>query len=99
MTYKLSRKASNDIENIWIYTLKEWSIKQADRYIKLIFEEIEYLAKNPNSGKDYGYVRENYRFSKVKSHIIFYRHSTIDSKIEIIRILHQEMDIENRLED
>ncbi len=99
MTYKLSRKASNDIENIWIYTLKEWSIEQADRYIRLIFEEIEYLGKNPNSGKDYGYVRENYRFSKVKSHIIFYRYSTIDSKIEIIRILHQEMDIENILED
>lgn len=45
MNYKLSVKASEDIENIWLYTFESWSQGQADRYINLIFDEIEYLAE------------------------------------------------------
>ncbi|WP_324556630.1 type II toxin-antitoxin system RelE/ParE family toxin [Agriterribacter sp.] len=37
--------------------------------------------------------------SKVKSHLIFYRLIEKQNEIEIIRILHQRMDIENRLND
>ena len=99
MNYKISVKAAADIENIWLYTYENWSKEQADRYVNLIFEEIEFLAQNPQSGKDFGYVKKSYRRSKVKSHLIFYK--TIEKKeiIEIIRILHENMDIENRLAD
>ena len=97
MSYKISVQASEDIENIWLYTFENWSLEQADRYVKLIFEEIEYLADNPNSGKDFNHIRKNYRCSKVKSHIIFYRYTDKHNNIEIIRVLHQRMDIGNRL--
>ena len=97
MSYKISVKASQDIENIWLYTFENWSLEQVDRYINLIFDEIEYLADNPNSGKDFNHIRKNYRCSKVKSHLIFYRFIDKRSDIEIIRVLHQRMDIENRL--
>ena len=98
MSYKLSVKASDDIENIWLYTFENWTLEQADRYINLIFDEIEYLVDYPNSGKDFSHVRKNYRCAKVKSHIIFYRQ--IDNvDIEVIRVLHQRMDIENRLNE
>lgn len=97
MSYKISIKASEDIENIWIYTFENWSFEQADRYISLIFDEIEYLANNPNSGKNFNHIRKNYRCSKVKSHLILYRLTTKPGDIEIIRILHQTMDIQNRL--
>lgn len=95
MNYKISIKASEDIENIWLYTYENWSQEQADRYVNLIFDEIEYLSTNADSGKDFSHVRKNYRNSKVKSHIIFYR--IADKGFEIIRILHQRMDFENRL--
>ncbi|MDP4275070.1 MAG: type II toxin-antitoxin system RelE/ParE family toxin, partial [Bacteroidota bacterium] len=36
--------------------------------------------------------------SKVKSHLIFFK-KTEDNIMEIIRILHQNMDIENRLKN
>ena len=98
MSYKISHKAYEDIENIWLYTFENWSLEQADRYINLLFDEIEYLADNPNSGKDFNHVRKNYRCSKVKSHLIFYRLDK-QSYIEVIRILHQRMDIENRLKE
>lgn len=99
MGYKISAKAAEDIENIWLYTFENWSLEQADRYLYLIFDEIEYLAANPIAGKDFSHVRKNYRRSKVKSHIVFYRHLDNQTDIEIIRVLHERMDIENRLDD
>lgn len=99
MNYKISVKAAEDIENIWLYTFENWSLEQADRYINLIFDEIEYLSNNPNAGKDTSYIRKNYRCSKVKSHLIFYRLIDKQGNIEVIRVLHQRMDIANRLND
>jgi toxin ParE1/3/4 len=99
MGYKISVKASEDIENIWLYTFGHWSLEQADRYINLIFDEIEYITENPNSGKEFHHIRKNYRCSKVKSHLIFYRVIENHGGVEIIRILHQRMDIENHLNE
>ena len=97
MAYQISSEAQNDLENIWLYTFENWSIQQADRYLQLLLDEIEYLAANPDSGRDWSSIRKDYRSSKVKSHIIFYRKQTNKADIEIIRILHQRMDFENRL--
>lgn len=97
MSYKISLKAAEDLEHIWLYSFENWSFEQADRYINLIFDEIEYLAANPKMGRDFSHIRGNYRCSKVKSHLIFYRQTSTSEDIEIIRILHQSMDIENRL--
>ena len=99
MKYKISEKAFEDIENIWLYTMETWSIQQADRYYNLILDEIEYIAESPLSGVDYGHIRKNYRRSKVKSHLIFYRYEYNEDFVEIIRILHQSMDIEERLKE
>lgn len=96
MSYKISKEAKKDLENIWAYTFETWSIEQADRYIKLIFDEISYISKNPNSGKDFNFLREGYFRTKIKSHFIFYRINS-DDFTEIIRILHERMDIESRL--
>jgi toxin ParE1/3/4 len=100
MNFKLSKKALKDIEDIWLFTVENWSVIQADRYFNSIFEEIEFIAENPLSGKDYDHVRRNYRCSKVQSHLIFYRiASNKKNEVEIIRVLHQRMDIENMLRE
>jgi toxin ParE1/3/4 len=97
MDFKLTREAELDLTKIWNYTRETWSIEQADRYINLIIEEIEYICKKPESGIDFSSVREGYYKSKVKSHFIFYRINALQKNIEIIRILHQRMDINRRL--
>ena len=97
MTFEISEKAFEDIESIWLYTLETWSVEQADRYYNLIFDEIELITKYPLSGKDFSHVRKNYRCAKVKSHLIFYKYIKSEEIVEIIRILHQSMDIEDRL--
>jgi toxin ParE1/3/4 len=96
--YKISNQALIDLEQIWLYTFKNWSIEQADRYYNLLINEMEYVSQNQESGKSMNHVKNGYRASKVKSHLIFYKTSS-ESEIEIIRILHERMDIENRLKE
>ncbi len=96
--YRISNKAIEDLEGIWVYTYKNWSVEQADRYYKLIIDEIEFVAKNFYSGKSMAHIKKGYRASLVKSHMIFYRIVNEDH-IEIIRILHQMMDVESNLKD
>jgi len=98
MKYKISKEASNDLEKIWLYTIENWSVDQADRYLNLIMDEIEYLSEKPSSGKDFSHIRKGYYRSKVKSHFVFYRINK-EEILEVIRILHQNMDIETRLND
>ncbi|MDR2206429.1 MAG: type II toxin-antitoxin system RelE/ParE family toxin [Flavobacteriaceae bacterium] len=98
MKYEISEKANEDIENIWLYTYENWSQEQADRYYRLIMDEIEFVAENFESGRSMEHLKKGYRATKVKSHIIFYKKSR-KNITEIIRVLHQRMDIENRLYD
>lgn len=97
-SYRISEKAVEDLEYIWTYTLHKWSIEQADRYYNLIISEIEFITQNFMAGKSMYHIKVGYRASIVKSHLIFYRKSH-DSKVEIIRILHQSMDIETRINE
>lgn len=97
MEYKLSKECAHDLESIWIYTFQNWSAEQADRYLNLIFDEIDYLCLHPESGIDFGYIREGYFRSKVKSHFIFYKINSKNHRLEIIRVLHEMTDIEYHL--
>lgn len=96
--YILSEKALDDINNIWIYTAENWSMEQANRYYNLIFDEIEFVAENFETTKDFGHIRKDYRYSKIKSHVIYFR-MTKHKEIEVVRILHERMDVSNRLND
>jgi toxin ParE1/3/4 len=98
MNYKISQEAKRDLESIWRYTYENWSLEQADRYITLILDEIDYLSKSPKSGKDYSWIRKGYFRSRVKTHFIFYKTERKPETIEVIRILHQKMDIESQLD-
>ena len=99
MKYVISVEASKDLENIWLYTFENWSQEQADRYFNLIIDEIESISNDPSSGKDYSDIREGYFRSRVNAHFIFYKVNWKKKVVEIIRILHQQMDIESRLND
>lgn len=52
MKYRVSLLASQDLEDIWAYTFENWSIEQADRYLNLILDEIEYITQKPEFGLD-----------------------------------------------
>lgn len=91
----LLTEALADLEEIWLYTFETWSLEQADRYYDLIIKEIDFLSKKPKTGKNLNELRTGYYSSKVKSHFIFYKFSS--TELEVVRILHESMDIPNRL--
>lgn len=64
----------------------------------MTMDEIEFIAENFESGISRNHLRKGYRSTKVKSHIIFYKKSS-ENSVEIMRVLLQKMDIENRLND
>lgn len=97
MKYRISEKAISDLEKISFYTLNKWSKVQADRYHRLIIQEIEFIADNFNLSRNVDYIRAGYRITKLKSHLVFLR--KVGDLIKIIRILHENIDIENRLSE
>lgn len=96
--YIKSEKALEDLNNIWIYTAENWSVEQANRYYNLIMDEIEFAVENFETMKDFGSVRKDYRYSKVKSHLVFCKRVE-NSEMGVVRILHEKMEIKNRIND
>jgi len=95
--YELSRLAQKDLNSIWDYTAEQWSPNQANKYYKYIFSEINKICSNPEIGKSIKDVKDNHRIKAVKSHLVIYKIE--NGKIFIDRILHQRMDIDNKLTD
>jgi len=95
--YHLTKKAVEDLTEIWNYTYEEWSETQADAYYFLLLNSCQALADNPKRGKKYDIVIENLLGYKSNQHIIFYLILS-KSEIEIVRILHGSMDLKSKFE-
>lgn len=97
MTVKISKraKAKEDLLGIWHYTAGRWGEDQADRYLDLLDHAIAGLRDNPRLGADYGHVRSGYRRLKAGSHSIFYKFDA--AGVEIVRVLHVRMDVDDGL--
>lgn len=94
--YELTKKAVEDLADIWNYTYENWSEHQADRYYQLLIESLKEIAGTPSIGKNYFGIVESLRGLQVGRHIVFFREVEC-RKVEIIRILHEQMDLKNRI--
>ncbi|WP_262151861.1 type II toxin-antitoxin system RelE/ParE family toxin [Chryseobacterium foetidum] len=94
--YNLTNEAVDDLTDIWNYTYEKWSEKQADLYYKMLLESFQQIADHPEIGRNYSEIRNDLYGLKTMRHIIFYRKLN-DNSIEITRILHEQMDLKNRL--
>jgi toxin ParE1/3/4 len=94
--FRLTINAVHDLSDIWNYTAETWSESQADSYYKLLLNACSAIAKKPNLGKEYEEIYPKLKGRKTSEHIIFYR-VIDDQSIEITRILHERMDLKNRL--
>ena len=96
--FELTRKAVEDLAEIWNYTRENWSEHQADIYYQLLIESFKEIADNPLIGKNYCVIAETLRGFKVGRHNVFFREME-GLKVEIIRILHEQMDLKNRINE
>lgn len=96
--YELTNKAVVDLNEIWEYTLENWSENQADRYYDMLLDICLDIANNPELGKNYDGIKTDLLGLKANHHIIFYR-KRHEQPIEITRILHERMDLKSRLKE
>ena len=94
----LRQEAIDDLSDIWHYTLHEWSENQAEKYYETIKFACKEIGKNPNIGKLYTEISKYLFGLKTGKHIIFY-HLISEDEIEVIRILHENMDLKNRINE
>ena len=90
------QKANDDLNNIWNYTYESRSENQADKYYATIKFACQEIGTNPELGRVYNEISQNLLGLRSGRHIIFY---TLISKneIEVVRILHERMDLKNKL--
>ncbi len=93
--YRFTKRALNDLIEIWDYTVEEWSQNQAEKYYDLIMASCLDLANNPQLGKSYDIVFVGVLGYKCGEHIIFYR-EIAKNEIEIERVLHGMMDLRSK---
>ncbi|MCZ2100434.1 MAG: type II toxin-antitoxin system RelE/ParE family toxin [Chitinophagales bacterium] len=90
------QKAIDDLDRIWYYTYFKWSENQANIYYNAIKASCIEIGKNPEIGNKYFKLVNDILGLKSGKHIIFYQQTSKD-KIEILRILHERMDLKSRL--
>ncbi len=86
----LSPRAEADLEEIWLYTYKNWSIELADGYHAAIVDAFDGLATCRKTGRVVD-IRDGYFKYAVGSHLVFYR--LTERELIVVRVLHQRMDV------
>jgi len=92
----LRQKAIDDLNNNWDYTYEKWSEKQVNKYYATIKMICNGIGESPNIGKEYDGVSRNLLGLKSGRHIIFYQQIS-NERIEVVRILHERMDLKNKI--
>lgn len=95
--YVLSPAARADLEQIWDYSCERWDDNQAEEYVREIRRAIERVVDNPMIGRACDDIRPGYRKHAVESHTFYYLITETDV-IDVVRILHQRMDVERQLD-
>jgi toxin ParE1/3/4 len=90
---ELSFNAEQDIDDIALYTLKEYGQKQQDLYLSLIEQGFYTIAENPFIGRGHSDLSDNIQIWTVGKHIIVYTVNDKTDSICILRILHQSVDV------
>lgn len=94
--FSLTKQALEDLREIGRYTQERWGREQRRHYLALLDRYFHALAENPNQGQRCEEIRAGYRKFPSGRHVIFYREQATGG-IEIIRVLHERMDLETHL--
>lgn len=94
---RYTKLADSDLFNIYLYTYQTWGADQAKTYTDALKAAINRIAEKPErpETKDRSSLYPGCRSYLMKRHLIFYRVS--GDYLEIMRILHGNMDITSRL--
>ncbi|WP_339754392.1 type II toxin-antitoxin system RelE/ParE family toxin [uncultured Marinobacter sp.] len=87
-SYRLSKRADEDFESIYLFGLLNFGLIQADAYADGLEERFEQIAAQPDLYPAIEHVKAGYRLSVYQSHSIYYRVGQIG--VVIVRILRNQ---------
>jgi toxin ParE1/3/4 len=93
--FALRPKARTDLDRIWDQTVETWGRDQAKTYLRALNRAFKALSKKPDLGRIYDDLYEGLRVCPSGKHLIFY--FAADKGIDIVRFLHERMDIRSYL--
>lgn len=95
--FHFTNKAVEDLTSIWNYTLEKWSEQQADDYYGMLITACRKIASGPSTlGRCYKEITDGILGYKTGKHILFYQ-ILENGDVCILRILHESMDLSNRI--
>lgn len=71
--YRLTPAAQDDLEDIWLYTLQQWTIGQADRYTDILEDTFDRLLFMPEMARERPEFDPPVRIHPSAAHLIIYR--------------------------
>ncbi len=99
MSAKIYGAARERILEIWAYTEKKWSEKQADAYVREIVAEIERARDQRHRWRPVlDEALKGVYFIRHRQHYIFFR-ELAKKRLGVISVLHEKMDIPARLRE
>lgn len=87
-SYRLSRKASQDLGRILEYGMDQFGLEQALIYYDSLQNRFDEIADNPFLYPAVDHIRKGYRRSVCGSHSIYYRMD--NQTVEIMRLINRE---------
>ncbi|MBL39273.1 MAG: plasmid stabilization protein ParE [Xanthomonadales bacterium] len=91
MAYRLTRRAAEDIEEIYSFGAEQFGVDQADAYHTLLERTFEFLANNPLAARKRLELAPPIRIHAVQSHLVIYRVED-NGEILIVRVRHGHED-------
>jgi toxin ParE1/3/4 len=90
MTYRLTRRARQDVLDIWRYIAQD-NEPAADRFVDLLVHHFQLIGDNPYIGRRRDELRSGYRSFPGGEYLIFYRVS--EPGVRIMHVVHGRRDL------
>ena len=90
MQINLSKLASEDLIDIWLYGNEEWGASRADLYLDELDTAMRSLCSNSTRYPEYPETKPTCRLMPFRSHLIAYE--IAENEVLILRVLHKNMD-------
>lgn len=95
-SFRLLPEAENDLESIWLYSANNWGVDQAHAYIDGLVDIFQLLSDNPLMCREQSEFTPPVYIHHHAHHLLVFILSDIG--IDIVRVLHESMDIDTQLD-
>jgi toxin ParE1/3/4 len=95
-SYELTLAAEEDLRGIWRYTFETWGPEQADKYLDQLEDCFDSIWSRRTSPKSLPQLPDGVCVHRCQHHYIFW--IVIDIPV-VIAVLHEKMDVVQRLSD